>query len=170
MTTPSSGRLPVPPTLLLPPIRGFPASATDAAPDALGAYVATTRSWGRQPVVLTTPVRCALWLDVGGAAALGGWLVAVHVGAAGRGPVYELMTLWHPGLLLVLAGICVTTLLVTAPFTRGLTQVGGSQLGLVVAAAGAGFVALLGVLLVAVLAVALTFLAVVAFLAAVERG
>jgi hypothetical protein len=169
MSTLPVGR-PAQSTLLLPPIRGLPAPPGATAPDALGAYVATTRSWDRQPVALVTPVTCALWIELLGVGLFGGWLVAVRAGATGKGPVFGLLTLGHPGLLLVLSGVCVVVLAGLVPFTRGLTHAGGPQLGLVVVAGAAGAISLLGVVVVVVLTVAVTVVAVVAFVAAVERS
>jgi hypothetical protein len=167
----------VQPSLRLPPIAGLSpgARAREAAtvrePDALTAYLATTRSWHRHPVALPTSVTSALWIILGGVVGVGIWLIGVRAWDAPEGGiVFRIATLGHPGLLLVLAVICALTLLGLAPFTRGLTRAGGPELAAMTVAGTAGAVSLLGVVAVAVLTVAAVFLAVALFVAAVERN
>jgi hypothetical protein len=112
----------------------------------------------------------ALWIVLVGAGGVGGWLTAVRTGhASGSGPVYTLATLGHPGLLMILAGACVVTLLILVPFTHGLTRAGWPELAAMTVAGAAGVVSLLGVVAVAVLTVVAAFLAVAALVAVVER-
>lgn len=175
MTTPSLRR-PVQPSLRLPPIAGLspvtPARepATVREPDALTTYLTTTRSWHRHPVALPTSVVCALWIIFGGAVGVGAWLTSMRAwdGPAG-GIVFRIATLGHPGLLLILAIICALTLLGLAPFTGGLTRVGGPELAVMTLAGTAGAASLLGVVAVALLTIAAVFLIVALFVAVVER-
>lgn len=159
-------------TLQSPPIGCLPApTAQGTEPDALTAFVRTTRPWGRHQGELSVPVTCALWAVLVGAGAVGGWLVAVRAGAAPcSGPVCTLATLGHPALLLILAAVCVGTLLGLVPFTRGLTRAGGCEIAAMIVGATAGVVSLLGVVAIAVLTVAIAFVVVVGLLAAFEQG
>ncbi len=165
------------PTLLLPPIASLPAPARvgeparAVEPDALAAYLPTTRAWHRHPITVPTSVVCALWVILAGAVGIGSWLVAERVdGTRGSGIVYRVAVLGHPGLVLVLAGICAVILLGLAPFTRGLTRAGGPELAAMTLAGIAGAASLLGVVVVAALTVATAFLAVALFVAVVERA
>ena len=170
-------------TLQSPPIGslpGTPSTPVDRSRDpvALGAFVRRTRPWGRHQGELSVAVTCALWALLVGAGAVGGWLVAVRTGAAPcSGPVCSLATLGRPTLLLTLAAVCVGTLLVLVPFTRGLTKAGAPEIAAMVekehpqiAAVLAGIGSLLGVVAVAVLTVAIAFVGVAGLLAVVERG
>ncbi len=176
MTSLSPDRRPLPSSLRQPTITGLPAppQITVLAPDrehnVLTEYLGTTRSWGREHRALPSSVPWALWIVLVGAGCVGGWLAAVRTGhASGGGAVYTLATLGHPGLLLILAGICVVTLLGLAPCTRGLTRAGWPELTAMTVAGAAGAISLLGVVAVAVLVVTAAFLAVAMLVAVVER-
>lgn len=162
---------PLQPSLLRPPITALPTRTREPGrePDVLTAYLSTTRSWSRHQVALPVAVVVALWVVLGGAAGVGGWLVAVRTGhASGGGIAYRIATLGHPGLLLVLTGICVVTLLGLVPLTRGLTRAGGPELAAVTVAGLAGAAALLGVVALALLAALAAFLTVAVTVAVFE--
>jgi hypothetical protein len=168
---------PVQRSLLLPPISALPAEkwtpqlSRAREPDVVGAVAGRARSWFGHPMDLPGRLTGALRTIQGGAAALAGYLVAVRVGAApGSGLFYLIATLGHPGLLLILATVCVATLGGLAPFTRGLTRAGGPELAVMTAAGMAGVGALLGVAALALLTVLAGFLALAAIIAAFERN
>jgi hypothetical protein len=96
----------------------------------------------------------ALWAILALNIAFGSWLLAVRAGAAPcSGIVCTAATLGdHPGLALVLTGVCASALAAVAPITRGLSRANGPQLALIVVGALTGVLALAG--LIAVLAVA----------------
>jgi hypothetical protein len=148
--------------LLSEPIDRLPGpSPRPAEPDALGAFTARTKRWGRVQVPLSPPVTCALWIILLATGALSAWLIAVLAGRAPCGGlVCSIATLGNPGLLLVLAGSCVTTLLGTAAVTRCLTRAGAPELAAVIVAAIAGTVSLLGVVAVLILTAMVIALAV----------
>jgi hypothetical protein len=136
-------------------------AARPSEPDALSAFAATTTPWGRVQVPLSVSVTCALWVVLVATGALSAWLIAVLAGSAPCGGlVCSIATLGNPGLLLVLAGSCVTTLLGAATVTRCLTRAGAPELAAVIVAAIAGTVSLLGVVAVLALAAAAIALAV----------
>ena len=163
-------------TLQSPPIGSLSGTSSTLVeqsrePDALGAFVRTTQPWGRHQGELSVPVTVLLWAELVLSGAVGGWLVAVRAGAAPcRGPVCTLATLGRPTLLLTLAAVCVGSLLVLVPFTRGLTRAGGYEIAAMIAGGTAGIVSLLGVIALAVLTVAVAFVVVAGLLAVVERG
>ena len=176
MTTFSPDRRPMVPSLQRPPISGLPAPPPISVRvpgrerNVLLEHVENTRSWGREHQELPPSVTWALWVVLVGAGGIGGWLTAVRTGhAPGRGPVYALATLGHPGLLMICAGICVGTLLILVPFTYGLARAGWPELTAMTVAGVAGVVSVLGVVLVAVLVVVAAFLAVALLIAVVER-
>lgn len=140
----------------LSPIDELPgSSAQPTEPDALSAFVATTRPWGRVQVPLSVSVTCALWIILVATGTLSAWLTAVLTGhAACSGPVCAIATLGNPRLVLILAGACVATLLVAATVTGCLTRAGAPELGAVIVAAIAGTISLLGIVAVLVLAAA----------------
>jgi hypothetical protein len=160
---------PAPPSLLLAPIDHLPdldaacpstGGRTRSNRDALAGFAASARSWDQLPVPLSAPVTCALWIVLIASGGVGAWLIAVLSGAAPCGVfVCAVATLGgHPGLVLVLAGSCVVTLLGAAAVTSGLTRAGAPQLAMIAVAAVAGIVSLLGVaavLLLVALAMAL---------------
>jgi hypothetical protein len=155
----------------LPPIDRLPGPPPRRwKPDALGEFVATTRPWGRVQVPLSAPVTCALWSILVANGALSASLIAV---LAGRAPcsslVCSIATLGNPGLLLVLAGSCVATLLGAATLMRGLTRAGALELAAVIVAAVAGIVALLGVVALLGLAAAAVALVVSVLAQLVDR-
>jgi hypothetical protein len=156
MSEPSSPPLgpTLPHYLRLPPIdRLSDPHRRPSEHDALRAFVARSRPWGRVRVPLSLPVTCALWVVLVATGALSGWLSTLLAGrAACQGLVCSIATLGNPGLLLVLAGSCAATLLATATVTRGLTRAGAPELAAIIVAAVAGIASLLGV--VAVLALA----------------
>jgi hypothetical protein len=166
MATPALER-PVPPSLLLRPIRARPASerTSGTATDAVDALARRSQSWFGYPQDLPGRVTGALWTALVGAVAVGGWLVAV---APSTGLVYRIVTLGHPRLLLVLAAVCAATLLVLAPFTRGLTRAGGPELVVMVVGAIAGAGSLIGVVALALLTMMAAFLTVAAVVAIFE--
>lgn len=136
----------------------------------MGDLALASRSWVRHPHELPTRLTVAFWTVLVGAAGVGGWLVAVRAGAAPcSGPACTVATLGRPGLLLVLAAVCVGTLLVLAPFTRGLTSAGGPELAAMTAAGLAGVGSLLGVVALAVLAALALFLTLALIVAVFER-
>jgi hypothetical protein len=146
----------------LPPIDHLPGTPPRATgPNALAAFTARTKPWGRVQVPLSVPVTCALWVILVATGALSAWLIAVLAGGAPCGGfVCSIATLGNPGVLLVLAGSCVTTLLGAATVTRCLTRAGAPELAAVIVAAIAGTASLLGVVAVLVLAVGTIALAV----------
>jgi hypothetical protein len=158
-------RPPPPPSLLLPPIDALPGRESDS----LDALLGRTRSHGRLPHELPGRVTVALWTVLLGASAVGIGLAAVRVGmVAGSGLPYRVATLGHPGLVLFLAAAGAGTLLVLAPFTGGLRRAGGPELAAICLAGAAGVVSLVGVVLLAALAVLVGFLFVTALLAVFE--
>ena len=173
MATPALER-PVPPSLRLPPISGLPARTHEAASvresDVVTAYLTTTMPWYRRPVALPVSVVVAMWVVLGGASGVGAWLVAVQTGHAPcSGIACRIATLGHPGLLLVLAGICVATLLGLAPFTRGLTSASGPEVAVMTLAGIAGVGSLLGVVALVGLAVLAGFLTLALIVAVFEN-
>jgi hypothetical protein len=85
-------------------------------------------------------------------------------------PVCTIVTLGgRPRLLVVLAAICVVALLVLALVTRGLTEAGGPELALMVAAAASGVASMLGVVAVVALTVLLVLAGVVALVLLLDR-
>ena len=163
MANPAFGR-PVRPSLL-PPIRALPAPVRTPAPDAVRAVAQRSRSWFAYPQDLPGRVTGVLWTMLVGAAAVGVWLVA---DTPSTGLLHRIATLGHPRLVLVLAAVCVATLLGLAPFTRGLTRAGGPELVAMVVAGVAGVGSLLGVVALAVLAALAAFLIVAAIVAVFE--
>jgi hypothetical protein len=155
----------------LPPLDHLPGrTPRGPQPDALGAFTARTTPWGRVQVPLSVPVTCVLWVVLVATGALSAWLIAVLAGGAPcSGPVCSIATLGNPGLLLVLAGSCVTTLLGAATITRCLTRAGAPELAAIIVAAVAGSVSLLGVVAVLVLATGVIALAVSALALIADR-
>jgi hypothetical protein len=156
---------PAGPRRLLPqlaPIDHLPGSSRrHSEPDALGAFTARTKRWGRVQVPLSPPVTCALWVLLVTTGALSGWLIAVLAGgAACSGVVCSVATLGNPDLLLILAGSCATTLLGAAAVTSCLTRAGAPELAAIIVAAIAGTVSLLGIVAVLVITAAVIALAV----------
>jgi hypothetical protein len=140
-------------SLALPPIDRLPAGHVQR--NALREFVRTgTRPWGGVPAPLSGAVTSALWTILALNIAFGSWLLAVRAGAAPcSGIACTAATLGdHPGLALVLTGVCAGALVAAAPMTRGLSRANGPQLALIVLGALTGVLALAG--LVAVLAVA----------------
>jgi hypothetical protein len=140
-------------SLALPPIDRLPAGHVQR--NALREFVRTgTRPWGGVPAPLSAAVTGALWTILALNLAFGSWLLAVRAGAAPcSGIVCTAATLVdHPGLALVLTGVCAGALAAVAPMTRGLSRANGPQLALIVVGALTGVLALAG--LIAVLAVA----------------
>ena len=155
----ADGRLPVP-------------GATAPEGDAVRDLVARSRSWGRHKIALPVPLTCAFWLSAAEAGAVGGWAAAAVLThrAACSGLVCTIVTLGdRPRLIVVLAAICVVSLLVLAPLTRGLTEAGGPELALMVAAAASGVVSVVGVVAVVALTVLLALAGAVALVLLLDR-
>lgn len=143
--------------------------------DVLGAFLESTRPWGRVQVPLEPEVTAAFWaitvLDV----LAGAWATTVlAAGWACSGFLCALST-WggRPALLLALTGACVLATIVLAAPTGGLVRAGGGQLtvltlnGMVGVGAVAG--AVLALVLVA-LAVAAGVAVVMGLIVVVERS
>jgi hypothetical protein len=171
MTSLPLGR-PVQPSLFRPPITRLPgAEATPSRGATLRDLAGRSRSWHREAVDLPVPVTCALWLIAAVSGAVGGWATAVVTYRVSCSGVVCRVSLLgdRPRLVLVLAAACVVTLLVLAAITRGLTRAGGPELALMVVAAGAGAVSVLGVVAVVVLTVLVALLSAVALVLLLDR-
>ena len=171
MTSLPLGR-PVQPSLFRPPITRLPtAEATPSRGETLRDLAGRSRSWHREAVGLPVPVTCVLWLVVAASGAVGSWVTALLTHRAScSGVVCRIAVLGdRPRLVLVLAAACVVVLLVLAAITRGLTRAGGPELALMVVAAGAGVVSVLGVVAVVVLTVLVALLGAVALVLLLDR-
>lgn len=154
----------LPPSMILPPIEAIPTRAVGKPGDTtsvLRDFVDHgTRPWGGEPVPLSDAVTAGLWIVTAANVGFGAYLAAVQFGAAPcSGWPCSVATLGgHPGFLLVLAAACVTTLIIAAPFTRGLTRAAAVPLGAIILAGLCGTVVVAGA--VALLALLLTGLAI----------
>jgi hypothetical protein len=143
--------------------------------DVLGAFVASTRPWGRAQVPLAPEVTAAVWAISVVDVLAGAWAVTVLVaGWSCAGFLCSLST-WggRPVLLLGLTGGCVLATIVLAVLTGGLTRAGGGQLAALVLTAVVGVVAVISTVLalgLAALAVAVGVAVVMGFIVAVERS
>lgn len=153
-------------SFVLPPIDRL--SRTEVRSDPLVELVRRSRAWGHVPVPLSRTVVTGLWtmllLNVG----FGIWMLNAPGPCAGI--VCTTVTLGgHRSLVLVLGAICVSALVVVAPFTRGLSRASGPQLALLAVATPAGAVAISGAVVVAVVAVVAAVAALGLFVTFVDR-
>jgi hypothetical protein len=171
MTSLPLGR-PLQPSLIRPPITRLPgAEATPLRDDALRDLAGRSRSWHRETVGLPVPVTCVLWIVAAASGVIGGWATSVLTDEVScRGVVCRIGLLGdRPRLVVGLAATCVVVLLLLAAVTRGLTRAGGPELALMVIAAGAGIVSLLGVVAIVVLTVVVALMGAVALLLLLDR-
>jgi len=147
---------PVQTRLHRPPIIPLPrAESTLAHGYDLQVVVVRTRSRHRLTIELRLAMSCAFWLITAASGVVGGWATAVLTHRAScSGPLCRIGLLGdRPRLVVGLAAVCVVVMLVLAAITRGLTRAGVRELALMVVAAAAGIVSMLGVVAVVALAV-----------------
>jgi hypothetical protein len=119
------------------------------APNVIAAFLERrARPWGGARVALSPAVTGALWVLLLIALVLAGGMIAVRSGMTPcSGPLCFAVTLGdHPLLTLVLAAAGAVVLVAASTVTRGLTEVCGPQLAVVVVGAMCALVASAGVL------------------------
>ena len=169
-TLPARQRTPDVQSLARPPIDHVPGHGPQ--PAVLPAFLATgIHRWGGEPTRLPPRVIGALWTLLGLTMALSGWLIGVRNGVAEcSGFACEVISLGsHHELVLTLALVCAGALAVTLPLAKGIAEVSGPQLGVVVVGILCGIVSLSGLLALLVGCAALLAIAVVVVMTAVDR-
>lgn len=163
---------PAQPNPPLPPIIRLP-GVEDTLPHGydLQDVAARSQTCDRLEIDLPVSVSCAFWLVTAASGVVGGWATAVLTRqAACSGTVCRIALLGdRPLLVAVLAANCVVVLLVLAAITRGLTRAGVPELALMVVAAGAGIVSMLGVVAVVALAVLIAVMGAAALVLVFDR-
>jgi hypothetical protein len=138
------------------PERPLGAPTMDHGPsDALGEFLAASRSWTSRPVPLSGRTTTMLWALVAVAIAVGAALLTVvrHPQVC-DGVLCSAATLGgRPSLTLALNAAGIAGLLWAALVTRGLTQANGRQLALVIATGVVTFLSVVGAVIVAALVV-----------------
>ena len=121
-----------------------PARATESV---LSDFLQSVQPWSREQSPVPRELRRVLWALIPVQLLWGIYLATIVAGNTScDGRICALTTLnHHPLVLLTCAAICVTGLAGLVPFTRGLSRCGGRELVGLVAAVGAGGVALLGI-------------------------